>query len=153
MGIARALLRCAFLPLLDLSEPELSKLEGCWFAPWRSVGAKGQVAECLSTPSQFCAILSHSLQVRRRGFGSGTTEGRCGRRSVRPKAVLEGGPEDLPRENFVKKTQNPAFWELLHTSGAVCSRVEYSTQYDSTSRSGCYAPALTVYDLVTLVDS
>ena len=32
---------------------------------------------------------------------------------VRPKAVLEGGPGDLPRENFVKMTQNPAFWELL----------------------------------------
>ena len=32
-GVARALLRCAFLPLLDLSEPEPSKLEGCWIAP------------------------------------------------------------------------------------------------------------------------
>ena len=29
--VARALLHCAFLPLLDLSEPEPSKLEGCWF--------------------------------------------------------------------------------------------------------------------------
>ena len=29
--VARALLRCAFLPLLVLSEPEPSKLKGCWF--------------------------------------------------------------------------------------------------------------------------
>ena len=61
--VARALLRCTFLPLLDLSELEPSKLEGCWFAPWRSVGARCQVAKCLSTPCQFCAILSHSLTV------------------------------------------------------------------------------------------
>ena len=32
----------------------------------------------------------------------GAAEGRFG-----------GGSGDLPRENFVKKTQNPAFWELL----------------------------------------
>ena len=44
-------------------QTEPSKLEGCWFAPWRSVGARCQVAECLSTPCQFCAILSHSLTV------------------------------------------------------------------------------------------
>ena len=48
---------------LDLSEPEPSKLEGCWFAPRRSVGARCQAAECLSTPCQFCAILSHLLAV------------------------------------------------------------------------------------------
>ena len=50
-------------PFLDLSEPEPSKLEGCWFAPWRSVGTRCQVHECLSTPGQFCAVLSHSLTV------------------------------------------------------------------------------------------
>ena len=56
---------------------------------------------------------------------------------VRPKVVAAegrvggGGAGDLrrPGENFVKKTQNPAFWELL-AHCAACSQVEYSTQYD-----------------------
>ena len=43
---------------------------------------------------------------------------------VRPKVgAAEGrGSGEVPRENFVKKTQNPAFWDC-----AVCSRVEYYT--------------------------
>ena len=67
----------------------------------------------------------------RRGFGSGTTEGRVG----------GGGSEVPPRENFVKKTQNPAFWELLaHFWRSVqSSRVQYSVRLQlhgrSTSRS------------------
>ena len=44
-AVARALHRCAFLPLLDISSPEPSKLEGCWFAPQRSVGARCEVVE------------------------------------------------------------------------------------------------------------
>ena len=61
---------------------------------------------------------------RRRGVGGvlevvrpkvGAAEGRVG-------GGGGGGAGDLPRENFVKKTQNPAFWELL----AQCA-VESST--------------------------
>ena len=40
-----------------------SKLEGCWFALRRCVGARCQVVECLSTPCQFCALLSYTLAV------------------------------------------------------------------------------------------
>ena len=62
-----------------------------------------------------------TTQGRRRGFGSGTTkgwwaEGRVG-----------GGSRGPPPENFVKKTQNPAFWELL----AQCA-VESSTVLSTT---------------------
>ena len=35
----------------------------CLFPPWRSVGARCQAAECLSTPCQLCAIFSHSLTI------------------------------------------------------------------------------------------
>ena len=98
-------------------------------------------------------VASSTFQGRRRGFRSGTTEGRCGRRSVRPKvgaaegrcgrrsvrpkAVLEGGRGDLPRENFVKRTQNPAFWKLLaHFWRRVqSSRVQYSVRLQMHNRS------------------
>ena len=43
---------------------------------------------------------------------------------MRLKAVLEGGPGDLPRENFVKKTQDPAFWELLAQCAVESSTVD-----------------------------
>ena len=51
---------------------------------------------------------------------------------VRPKVgaaegrVGGGSPPPPPRENFVKDTKSC----VLGTSDAVCSRVEYSTQYD-----------------------
>ena len=53
----------------------------------------------------------------------GATEGRGG--------VGSGGPAP---GKFCKKTQNPAFWELLaHFWRSSGSRVEYSTQYDCIS--------------------
>ena len=54
----------------------------------------------------------------------GAAEGRVG-----------GGPGDLPRENVVKKTQNPAFWELLAPfwRTVLCSRVECSTVLSTTA--------------------
>ena len=56
----------------------------------------------------------------------GAAEGRVG-----------GGPGDLPRENFVKRTQNPAFWELLaHFWRSVqSSRAQYSVRLQMHNRS------------------